>query len=158
MNWNKCVINVCQNFHPASSYQYTTDCKPLTQQIRYMFDSSWGDVPTYNTENSLQSAPSPLVILLSLEFTSTLQQVSVSSPLVSCIIHSRVQGLSPISCLINKTYLCACSLTSPSSRLIPETKPWAHAELMKAHRWMAISNWEKITTIQAISRLRELCV
>lgn len=33
------------------------------------------------------------------------------------------RDFSPISCLINKTYLCACSLTSPSSRLVPKAKP-----------------------------------
>lgn len=63
-----------------------------------------------------------------------------------------------VLCLINKTYLCACSLTSSSSCLVPKAKLWAHAELMKQRRWMAFSNWEKITTIQAFSRLRELCL
>lgn len=60
------------------------------------------------------------------------------------------------SCAWSIKHTCACSLTSPSPRLVPEAKLWAHAELMKQHRWMAFSNWEKMTTIQAISRLREL--
>lgn len=88
-----------------------------------------------------------------LRFTSPL-----SSVLVSCVIHSHVHRLSPISCLINKTYLCACSLTSPSSRLVPKAKSWAHAELIKQNRLMAFSNCWKMTTIQAIARRRELCL
>lgn len=99
-----------------------------------------------------------LTPLLPLKFTSPLQQISVAFPPVYCIIHSHVHGLSPISRLINKTYLCACSLTSPSSRLVPEAKLWDHVELIKQHRWMAFSNCEKMTTIQAIARLRELCL
>lgn len=40
---------------------------------------------------------------------------------MSYIIQSYVRGLSPVLCLINKTWLCACSLTSPASRCAPHT-------------------------------------
>lgn len=44
--------------------------------------------------------------------TNSPQYFSTSAPpqTFTCIIHAHVRGLSPILCLINKTYLCACSL------------------------------------------------
>lgn len=40
---------------------------------------------------------------------------------ITYIIQSYVRGLSPVLCLINKTWLCACSLTSAASRCAPHT-------------------------------------
>lgn len=49
---------------------------------------------------------------------------------------------------INKTCLCACSLTSAAPRWAPQTDLWAHADLMKQCRLMARSHWEERAAFQ----------
>lgn len=97
-----------------------------------------GNVAASNTADPLAS-PHPAVS--SRPSVASWIHLTASAPLsflslIWCIIHSHVHGLSPISCLINKTYLCACSLTSPSSVLF--LKPNRESTLS---RWNNTDGW-----------------
>lgn len=73
-------------------------------------------------------------------------RISVSFLLAHLLFSLMFVGFfSPRLALINKTWPCACSLTSPGPRCAPQTYLRAHAELMKHRRPMALSHGQQRT-------------